>query len=102
MRSELYSLNVPTTQTTGTPFPARNLRDKSIQLVGIAGGGVAKVEGTIDGSTWVAASGGAGNISADGVYAITETFDLIRINRSTLGTGTWTATLNGYNVRAGG
>lgn len=98
MRFETYSLNVPATATTGTAFPCRNIQTKYVQIVGIAGGGVVKLEITIDGATWV--KSGA-DVVADGIYSVPETADQIRVNRSTLGTGTWTATLAGFNVRPG-
>ncbi|HVY46482.1 MAG TPA: hypothetical protein VHB21_11415 [Minicystis sp.] len=97
MRAEVYDIAVPGTQTTGTPLSCANLRDKYVQVTGIAGGGVLKLEVTIDGSTWVRSGA---DVNADGIYAIAETAQQIRANRSTLGSGTWTAKLSGFNVRA--
>lgn len=96
MRSETYVLNVPASGT-GTPFPCANLIDKWVQVQGIAGGANLVVEGTFNGSAYIAATGGT--LTADGEVNIKEAFVSMRINRTVVGTGSPTATLVGRNTR---
>lgn len=100
MRQEDYSLNVVQGTTgAGSIQGSRGMRDKFVQVSGIAGGGVVKIEGSIDGTTFVTTGGTASNMTTDGIYTITEPFTLIRVNRTTAGTGNPTVTLTGYNIR---
>lgn len=101
MRAETAALNVAVTATTGTPRATIDLTDKWVQIAGVAGGATFRVEGTLDGTNWVA-SGLAGvgpNITANGIYSVPEWHAQTRINRTVLGTGTPTATLFGRDGR---
>lgn len=101
MRAETYDLNVlPSGTGAGTAFPAANLRDKYVQIAGVAGGGIAKIEGTINGSDWFVTGGSGSSMAADGIFAVPETYASVRVNRTTAGTGVWTVKLIGYNVGA--
>lgn len=100
MRFERYDLDVVQGATgTGTAFRCAELADKWIQVNAIAGGATLTIEGTIDGTNWVT-SAGPGTITANGIYAVDETFLDLRVNRTVQGTGNPTVKLAGRNGHA--
>lgn len=98
MRKEDYDLNVVQGGTgVGTARTCGELVDKWVQVFGIAGGCVIRIEGTIDGTHYV--TSGA-NITADGVYEIPEAFLKVQVNRTATGTGNPTVKLTGRQARS--
>lgn len=91
------TLDVPSSATAGAAKDARFLRGKTVQLDAPVGSDwTAVVEGTIDGTTWVA----LGTYVATGVVlAVTEAVQSIRIRLSAYVAAAPTATLAGYNAR---
>lgn len=87
-----YTLDVPATATTGNAQTCAYLVDKWVQFKGIAGGAVFAIEGTIDGTNYATL---VSAINADGVYEVAAAVTAIRLNRTTLGSGTYTVTLAG-------
>lgn len=99
MRYETYSLDVVQSTTgAGTGFPCAHHFDKWVQLADIAGGGSVTIEGTIDGTHWIASTAGA--LTVNGVYEIPEGFASIRVNRTIQGTGNPTVALGARQGRS--
>jgi hypothetical protein len=87
------ALNVPATQTQGSPTLVENLTAKYVQVTGIAGGCVVRIQGSLDGTNFF--NIGAADINADGLQALPETVSHVRVDRKTVGTGTPSVVIGG-------
>lgn len=82
----------------GTPGASRSVRDLADKYVQAEGGysGDLEIEGSIDGTNWVAV---ASSVADSSITAVAHSLLLIRIDTTNVSAGTPLVTLAGYNTR---
>jgi hypothetical protein len=98
MRNDKYTLNAPTSAAAGTPFPAKDMRHKTVQISGTFVA-TCRLQGTIDGATWVDLTA---DITAPGLHnlvdaaAVEWALHQVRVNVTAYTSGAIVATLAGF------
>jgi hypothetical protein len=96
MRLDTVNIPVPLSATAGAAVLVRDLRDKYLQIVGPFVGSL-DLEGSLNGTAWVKLATG---ITASGIRAVPETVTHLRLVSAGVVSGTPSALVGGFNVRA--
>lgn len=89
------SLNIPVSASAGAAYTVATYRDLFVQVGGTWTGSL-QIEGTIDNIDWAPINAA---VTTNGIYAVATSLAQIRVNTTSVATGTPTVWISGHEER---